>query len=96
MIPRAWPVLHTNQSLMQKKRRLDEVCCELAPEHSRKVIQGFILAGKVFVNDEKVTKAGHQVSTRDCHFLQTAVAEDPYWSCKRHGMFQCVSGFWVA
>ena len=46
---------------MQKKRRLDEVCCELAPEHSRKVIQSFILAGKVFVNDEKVTKAGHQV-----------------------------------
>lgn len=46
---------------IQKKRRLDEACCELAPEHSRKVIQGFILAGKVFVNDEKVTKAGQQV-----------------------------------
>jgi hypothetical protein len=48
---------------MQKKRRLDEVCCELAPEYSRKLIQSFILAGKVFVNDEKVTKAGHQVGS---------------------------------
>jgi 23S rRNA (cytidine1920-2'-O)/16S rRNA (cytidine1409-2'-O)-methyltransferase len=47
---------------MQKKRRLDEVCCEIAPEYSRKVIQSFILAGKVFVNDVKITKAGQQVT----------------------------------
>jgi hypothetical protein len=52
---------------VQKKRRLDEVCCEIAPEYSRKVIQSFILAGKVYVDDKKVTKAGQQVTaSTDC------------------------------
>jgi predicted rRNA methylase YqxC with S4 and FtsJ domains len=54
---------------MQKKRRLDDVCCELAPEYSKNVIQSFILSGKVFVNDEKVTKAGHQVRKRGSNRL---------------------------
>lgn len=46
---------------MQKKRRLDEVCCELEPAYSKNVIQGFISTGKVFVGDQKVIKCGHQV-----------------------------------
>jgi predicted rRNA methylase YqxC with S4 and FtsJ domains len=46
---------------VQKKRRLDDVCRDLVPEYSMNVIRSFILSGKVFVNDQKVTKAGHQV-----------------------------------
>eukprot|EP00892_Ulva_mutabilis_P002620 jgi/Ulvmu1/12359/UM009_0005.1 len=53
--PVAWPD-------GKKKRRLDDVCCEMAPEYSKNVVQGFILAGKVFVDDTKITKAGHQVT----------------------------------
>jgi hypothetical protein len=37
------------------------VCCELEPLYSKNVVQGFIALGKVFVNGQQVTKAGHQV-----------------------------------
>jgi S4 domain len=56
-------VLATVGVPVQKRRRLDDVCVELAPQYSKNVIQSFILSGKVFVDDQKVTKAGHQVST---------------------------------
>ena len=45
----------------QRRRRLDEVCCELAPQYTKNVIQGFIATGKVFVCGQKITKNGHQV-----------------------------------
>lgn len=47
--------------VLQRKRRLDDVCCELEPQYSKNVVQGFIALGKVFVNGQQVTKAGHQV-----------------------------------
>ncbi|KAI3435011.1 hypothetical protein D9Q98_003063 [Chlorella vulgaris] len=50
------------QLIRKKKRRLDEVCLERHPEHSRNVIQSWIAQGKVLVNDRPVIKAGAQVS----------------------------------
>ena len=44
-----------------KRRRLDEVCLEQHPEHSRNVIQSWIAQGKVQINGRVVTKAGTPV-----------------------------------
>ena len=65
---------------MQKlKRRLDAVCCELAPEYSKNVIQSFILDGKVFVDNQKVTKAGAQVGASAVVEIR---AEVPKFVCR--------------
>jgi len=45
-----------------KKRRLDEVCAERYPEHSRNVVQSWIAQGKVSVNSRVVIKAGAPVA----------------------------------
>lgn len=63
---RAWHATRHSWTLtlgriVQKKRRLDDVCRDLVPEYSMNVIRSFILSGKVFVDEQKVTKAGHQV-----------------------------------
>ena len=41
------PFLHSRMvpQIRRKKRRLDEVCLELRPEHSRNVIQSWIVQG---------------------------------------------------
>lgn len=44
------------------KKRLDIRLQELLPEYDEKHIHSFIMQGKVFVNDEKTTKPGTQVS----------------------------------
>lgn len=44
------------------KKRLDVKLHELLPEYDLKNIQGWIMQGKVFVDDEKITKPGTQVS----------------------------------
>ena len=44
------------------KKRLDRWLLELLPEYDEKHIQSWIMQGKVFVDDEKVTKPGMQVS----------------------------------
>jgi hypothetical protein len=44
-----------------RRRRLDEVCQELYPQHSRNLLQSWIIQGKVLVNDRVVNKAGHAV-----------------------------------
>ncbi len=45
-----------------KKRRLDEICAERFPQHSRNVVQSWIAQGKVSVNDKVVLKAGAPVA----------------------------------
>ncbi len=50
---------------MQHKKRLDQLLVEQNPQYSRQQIQGWIMQGKVFVNDQKVTKAGAQVKETD-------------------------------
>lgn len=50
---------------MQQKKRLDQLLVEQHPQYSRQQIQGWIMQGKAFVNDQKVTKAGAQVKETD-------------------------------
>jgi 23S rRNA (cytidine1920-2'-O)/16S rRNA (cytidine1409-2'-O)-methyltransferase len=44
------------------KKRLDVWLLELLPDYDEKHIQSWIMQGKVFVDDEKITKPGMQVS----------------------------------
>ena len=44
------------------KKRLDSKLHELLPEYDEKQICSWIMQGKVFVNDEKITKPGTQVT----------------------------------
>lgn len=48
------------------KRRLDVKLQELLPQYDEKHIQSFIMQGKIFVDDEKITKPGTQIS-EDAH-----------------------------
>ena len=45
-----------------KKRRLDELCAERFPQHSRNVVQSWIAQGKVSVNARIVLKSGAPVA----------------------------------
>ncbi|PSC67440.1 hemolysin A isoform B [Micractinium conductrix] len=67
------------QLIRRKKRRLDEVCLELRPEHSRNVIQSWIVQGKVLVNGRPVTKAGTPVGDPAA---VTITAEQPKYVCR--------------
>lgn len=62
-----------------KKRRLDEVCLERYPEHSRSVIQSWIVQGKVVVNGKVITKAGTSVAS---NATVQITAENPKFVCR--------------
>ncbi|EFN57130.1 hypothetical protein CHLNCDRAFT_21492 [Chlorella variabilis] len=65
--------------IRKRKRRLDEVCLERHPEHSRNVIQSWIAQGKVLVNDRPVLKAGTQVPESATVVI---TAEQPKYVCR--------------
>ncbi|KAL4435580.1 hypothetical protein ABPG77_002543 [Micractinium sp. CCAP 211/92] len=65
--------------IRKRKRRLDEVCLELHPEHSRNVIQSWIVQGKVLVNGRPVLKAGTPVSDASTVVI---TAEQPKFVCR--------------
>jgi 23S rRNA (cytidine1920-2'-O)/16S rRNA (cytidine1409-2'-O)-methyltransferase len=46
-----------------KRARLDRLVCDRGLVDSRQKAQGLIVAGRVLVNDQPVTKAGTQVAT---------------------------------
>ncbi|MFT6765439.1 MAG: 23S rRNA (cytidine1920-2'-O)/16S rRNA (cytidine1409-2'-O)-methyltransferase [Alteromonas naphthalenivorans] len=50
---------------MIQKERLDKRIQELYPHLTRNQVQGFIMQGKVKVNDKVITKSGVSVSTED-------------------------------
>ena len=62
-----------------KKRRLDEVCAERFPQHSRNVVQSWIAQGKVSVNARVVLKAGAPVAP-DASIIITA--DVPKFVCR--------------
>ncbi|CAL8472092.1 g11634 [Coccomyxa elongata] len=62
-----------------KKRRLDEVCLEQYPEHSRSVIQSWIAQGKVAINGRVITKAGTSVASQSAVQI---TAESPKFVCR--------------
>lgn len=64
---------------MKNKKRLDARLAELYPEYSRTQLQAWIMQGKVFVEDQKVTKPGVQVAD-DATVVLTA--EQPKYVCR--------------
>ena len=69
----------SDRRIKSKKRRLDDICRELYPEHSRNVIQSFITQGKVLVAGKAITKSGHQVHPTAKIEL---IAEIPKYVCR--------------
>ncbi|GLT77737.1 hypothetical protein SLA2020_492970 [Shorea laevis] len=63
----------------KKKRRLDEICLERFQEHSRTLIQSWILQGKVYVDGKVVNKAGTPVSEKA---VVEIIAEVPKYVCR--------------
>ncbi|GLT94329.1 hypothetical protein SLE2022_120750 [Rubroshorea leprosula] len=63
----------------KKKRRLDEICLERFQQHSRTLIQSWILQGKVYVDGKVVNKAGTPVSERA---VVEIIAEVPKYVCR--------------
>lgn len=61
------------------KQRLDHILAEKYPEYSRTQLQGWIMQGRVFVNDLPITKAGHQVDSDDRIELRV---EQPKFVCR--------------
>jgi len=59
-VPSSSP-LSSPETKTKKKLRLDEACLSLRPEHSRNVIQSWILQGKVLVDGRVVDKPGSPV-----------------------------------
>ncbi|CAG9463117.1 unnamed protein product [Pedinophyceae sp. YPF-701] len=61
------------------KRRLDEMCMELRPEHARNVLQSWIRQGKVLVDGAVVDKPGAQVRPTSAIEIR---AETPKFVCR--------------
>ncbi|KAL4425198.1 hypothetical protein ABPG75_009214 [Micractinium tetrahymenae] len=80
------------QLIRKRKRRLDEVCLELHPEHSRNVIQSWIVQGKVLVNGRPVLKAGTQVSDAS---TVTITAEQPKFVCRAGLKLEAALDHWA-
>jgi 23S rRNA (cytidine1920-2'-O)/16S rRNA (cytidine1409-2'-O)-methyltransferase len=60
------------------KKRLDEILTEKGFFETKSKAQAAILAGKVKINDEKITKAGFQIKNED--ELKIEVEKNPYVS----------------
>ena len=61
------------------KKRLDLLLQEMYPNLSRNQIQGYIMRGKVFVDDKKITKAGTPVGDTATIVLKY---EEPAYVCR--------------
>lgn len=63
----------------KKRKRLDEICLERFEQHSRTLIQSWIVQGKVFVDGKVVNKAGTPVSEKAVVEIK---AEVPKYVCR--------------
>lgn len=72
-------VCEESKGTKRSKLRLDELCVRLYPQYSRNVISSFIAQGKVLVNGQPITKAGHQVKSDAKVLLK---AEVPKYVCR--------------
>lgn len=75
-----------------KKRRLDELCAERFPQHSRNVVQSWIAQGKVSVNTRVVLKAGAPVAP-DANIVINA--DVPKFVCRYHPRCPAFCGNWL-
>eukprot|EP00882_Tetradesmus_deserticola_P028950 GHRQ01032296.1.p1 GENE.GHRQ01032296.1~~GHRQ01032296.1.p1 ORF type:complete len:184 (-),score=43.83 GHRQ01032296.1:366-917(-) len=62
-----------------QRQRLDDYCLQQNPHHSKNLIQSWIAQGKVLVNEQVVTKAGHAVPKQANVRI---LAEDPKFVCR--------------
>lgn len=63
----------------KQRLRLDDFCHAQHPEHSKNVIQSWILQGKVLVDDKVVSKAGTPVKPGQRVVIN---AEQPKYVCR--------------
>ena len=75
-----------------KKRRLDELCTERFPQHSRNVVQSWIAQGKVSVNARVVLKAGAPVAPDASIVIN---ADVPKFVCRCHPRCPAFCGDWL-
>lgn len=66
-------------SAKKHKPRLDELCQERFPQHSRTLIQSWILQGKVLVDGQPLVKAGVRLSPKSDVKI---IAEVPKYVCR--------------
>ncbi|MCO5606690.1 hypothetical protein L7F22_060879 [Adiantum nelumboides] len=66
-------------NLKKHRPRLDELCLERFPQHSRTLIQSWILQGKVLVDGQPVLKAGVRLSQKS---EVKIIAEVPKYVCR--------------
>ncbi|KAK9836127.1 hypothetical protein WJX81_003681 [Elliptochloris bilobata] len=76
----------------RKKRRLDEVCAERFPQHSRNVVQSWIALGKVTVNERVVVKAGAPVAPDASIVIN---AEVPKFVCRAGLKLEAALDHWA-
>ncbi|KAI5068114.1 hypothetical protein GOP47_0016459 [Adiantum capillus-veneris] len=69
----------TSAKLKKPRPRLDELCQERFPQHSRTLIQSWILQGKVLVDGQPVLKAGVRLSLKS---EVKIIAEVPKYVCR--------------
>ena len=73
----------TSRSSSSKKkrgrRRLDELCRESFPQHSRNLLQSWIMQGKVSVDGRVITKSGYLVSSSSKVLIS---ASEPKYVCR--------------
>ena len=61
------------------RKRLDEICRETFPQHSRSLLQSWIMQGKVTVDGKRVTKTGYLVP----HSSKVLIsASEPKYVCR--------------
>ncbi|QDZ20841.1 rRNA methyltransferase [Chloropicon primus] len=61
------------------RKRLDELCREAFPQHSRSLLQSWIMQGKVTVDGKTVTKSGFLVSSSSKVVIK---ASEPKYVCR--------------
>ena len=61
------------------RKRLDELCRESFPQHSRSLLQSWIMQGKVAVDGRTVTKSGYLVSSSSKVSIS---AQEPKYVCR--------------
>lgn len=66
-------------NVKKQKQRLDELCQDRFPQHSRTLIQSWILQGKVLVDGQPLVKAGVRISPKSDVKI---IAQVPKYVCR--------------
>lgn len=72
-------IIAASKKLGKRRLRLDEACLALYPQHSRSLLQSWIMQGKVLVDGQPVMKAGAAVKPKAS--IQV-IAKQPKFVCR--------------